>query len=149
MSRVLNLAQRIVDSLRPYSRRIEIVGSLRRREANPKDIDIVLIPKDVDKLVSFMEKIGEKVQSGRHESTWIIDKIKVELYYTVREEFGAALLAYSSEKGAGIGLRVVAKKKGLKLNNHGLFRGKKRIAGRSEKEIYAALGRPYKAPWNR
>ena len=39
------LAQRIVDSMRPYSERIEIAGSIRRRKVDPKDIEIVVIPR--------------------------------------------------------------------------------------------------------
>ena len=59
------------------------------------------------------------------------------------------MLAYSSKIGSSIGLRIVARKKGFKLNQHGLFKKGKRIAGRTEKEIYKALGRPWKLPENR
>ncbi len=146
---VLNLANKIVKYLRPYCRRIQVVGSIRRKETNPGDIDIVLIPKNKEKLAEIMKKKGKFVQGGEHESTWRVEGIKIELYYTISEEWGAALLAYSSKPGSGIGLRMVAKRKGLKLNNHGLFRGKRRIAGKTEREIYKALGRPWKPPEKR
>ena len=171
---VINLANKIVRQLRPYSKRIEIVGSIRRKSKEPHDIDIVLIPKDKknkevfhlsksstlkgtrrfedkNKLEEKMRKLGKFVQGGEHESTWRIEGIKVELYYTNEEEFGAALLAYSGKKGSNIGLRIIARLKGLKLNNHGLFNRKtgKRIAGKTEREIYSALNRPYKEPWER
>ena len=66
-------------------------------------------------------------------------------------KWGAALLAYSGKKGSNIGLRLVAMRKGLKLTNHGLFRKSdgKRLASKTELEIYEALGRPYKEPWER
>ena len=146
---VLNLAKRIVKQLKPYCRRIEIAGSIRRKKPNPKDIDIVLIPKNRDKLEEFMRKKGKYLQGGEHESTWKIEGVKIELYYTIDEEWGAALLAYSGKKGSNIGLRMIAKLKGFKLNNHGLFKKGKCIAGKSEREIYKALGRPYKKPENR
>jgi len=148
---VVSLSKRLIRKLKPYCKRIKVAGSIRRKEKNPIDIDIVLIPKNREKLEKFMEnKIKAKfVQGGEHESTWRLEGIKVELYYTIPEEFGAALLAYSSEKGAGIGLRIVAKKKGFKLNNHGLFKGNRKIAGKTEREIYKALNRPYKEPWER
>ena len=146
---VIKLAERIVKYLKPYCRRIQIAGSIRRGEKNPRDIDIVLIPKNIDKLVEAMKKKGKFLQGGEHESTWRVEGIKVELYYTIPEEFGAELLAYSSRKGSGIGLRIVARRKGFKLNNHGLFRGRKRIASKTEREIYRALGRPYKKPEER
>ena len=96
-----------------------------------------------------MKKKGRFVQGGEHESTWRIEGTKVELYYTISEEWGATLLAYSSKTGSSIGLRVVAKKKGFKLTQHGLFKKGKRVAGRTEREIYKALGRPWKAPEER
>jgi len=143
---VLKLARSLVKSLRHYCKRVKIVGSIRRKEENPVDVDIVLIPKDVDRLEKFMGKKGKFVQGGEKESTWKVEGVKVELYYTVAEEWGAGLLAYSSEAGAGIGLRVVAKKKGFKLNQHGLWKEGKRVAGRTEREIYGVLGRGWKSP---
>ncbi len=148
---VTNLAKRLVKTLRPFCSRIEIVGSIRRKEKNPVDIDIVLVPKKREKLEAFMKKKKWKfLQGGKKKSRWRIEGVKVELYYTVPEEWGAALLAYSSKFGAGIGLRMIAKRKGLKLNQHGLFgKSGRKIAGKTEHEIYHALGRPWKAPENR
>lgn len=146
---VMKLSKKIVKFLKPYCRRIQVAGSIRRGEKNPRDIDIVLIPKSREKLEAAMAKKGRFIQGGEYESTWRAEDVKIELYYTIPEEFGAELLAYSSRKGSGIGLRLVAKRKEFKLNNHGLFKGDKRIAGRTEKEIYAALGRPYKKPEER
>jgi DNA polymerase (family 10) len=150
---VIKLAEKLEKELKPFCKRIEIAGSIRRHEIYPKDIDIVLIPKNKDKLEKFIKvKLnGRYLQGGEHESTWSIDGIHVELYYTNEEEWGAELLAYSSRKGAGIGLRIIAKRKGFKLTQHGLFNRKtgKKIAGKTETEIYHALGKHYKKPENR
>jgi len=148
---VVKLANKIIRVLRPYCRKIEIAGSIRRKEKNPEDIDIVLIPKSREKAEEVMLKLGRRLQGGEHESTRRIEGIKAELYYTTFEEWGASLLAYSSKTGSAIGLRVVARMKGFKLNSHGLFNRKtgKRIAGKTEHEIYKALGRTYKEPWER
>ncbi|MCK9568020.1 hypothetical protein M0R72_03640 [Candidatus Pacearchaeota archaeon] len=147
---VLKLSEKLVKSLKPFCKKIEIAGSIRRKEKNPVDIDIVLIPKDKIKLENFMKTKGKFIQGGEHESTWKIECVKVELYYTIVDEWGATLLAYSSRFGSGIGLRMIAKRKGMKLNNHGLFdkQGRK-IAGKTEMEIYHALGRKWKLPENR
>ncbi len=146
---VLKLSKGIFNLLKPYCRKIEIAGSIRRKEKEPVDIDIVLIPKDKNKIEEIMGKKGKLLQGGEKKARFRIEGVNVELYYTNEEEWGATLLAYSSEAGAGIGLRVVARKKGFKLNQYGLFRNGKKIAGRTEKEIYSALGRPYKKPENR
>jgi DNA polymerase (family 10) len=149
---VIHLAKRIIKRIRPFCSKIQVVGSIRRKEKNPVDIDIVLIPKteeNKDKIEEVLKEQGKYVQGGEKRATFRIEGVKVELYYTNKEEWGAALLAYSSEFGAGIGLRMVAKRKGLKLSQHGLFRGKKKIAGKTEKQIYHALGRPWKPPEKR
>lgn len=150
---VINLADEIVKNINSYCNRIKIVGSIRRKEKNPVDIDIVLIPKDKLKIKNILKKKGVFISGGEKKSTFKIRGVKVELYYTITKEWGAALLAYSSKTGSSIGLRVVAKKKGFKLNQHGLFDRKtgKFNAGRTEEEIYKALGRPWKPPekrWN-
>lgn len=146
---VLNLAKKVVEWIKPYSKRIEMVGSIRRKEKNPVDIDIVLIPKNKEKIEQILEKKGKRILGGGKKVYFKIQGVEVELYYTVPEEWGAALLAYSSKVGSGIGLRVVARTKGFKLSQHGLFRKGKRVAGRTEEEIYHALGRPWKPPEKR
>ena len=151
---VIKLSNNIVKEIKPYCRRTEIVGSIRRKEKNPVDIDIVLIPKNEisrEKIEGILEKQGKKILGGEKKAYFKIKGVEVEIYYTIPEEWGAALLAYSSKFGAGIGLRVVAKKRGFKLSQHGLFNGKtgKRIAGKTEQEIYHALGRPWKKPEDR
>jgi len=146
---VTNLANKTANSLKPFCKKIEIVGSIRRKEKNPVDIDIVLIPKDRIKLEDFMKKKGKFIQGGEKKSRWRVQGVNIELYYTTQESWGATLLAYSSKFGAGIGLRLVAKRNGYKLNQYGLFKGNKKIAGKTEEEIYHALGRPWKKPENR
>lgn len=146
---VLNLSKKLFNMLKPYCKRIEIAGSIRRKEKNPVDIDIVLIPKDIQRVEEIIGRKGKFLQGGTKKSRFKVEGVNVELYYTTKEEWGATLLAYSSEAGAGIGLRVVAKKKGFKLNQHGLFKNEKIVAGKTETEIYHALGRHYKKPENR
>jgi DNA polymerase (family 10) len=146
---VLKLAKKVVKLLKPYSKKIEVVGSIRRKEKNPVDIDIVLIPKNREKLVEFMKKKGKFIQGGEKKSRWKVEGVKVELYYTTPDSWGSTLLAYSSKFGAGIGLRLVAKRKGFKLNQYGLFKKGKKVAGKTEREIYHALGREWKKPEDR
>ena len=135
------LARELLAELKPYCKKIHIAGSILRKEnINHRDIDIVLIPKDRIELENFMKTKGKFIEGGEHESTWKIQRVQIEFYYTNSEEWGAELLAYSLEKGHAIGLRKLAKEKGYKLNNHGLWKGNKKIAGKTEKEIYDKLG---------
>lgn len=152
--KVYSLAARIVKELGPFCSRVEVAGSIRRKKKNPGDVDIVLIPKSEKAKQNIKKKLskqGRFLQGGDKEMFFKIEGIDVDLFFTTSEEWGATLLAYSGNKGPNIGLRIVARKKGMKLTNHGLFRLKdgKRLAGNTEKEIYSVLGRPYKEPWNR
>ena len=152
--KVVRLADRIVRKIKPFCKKIEIAGSIRRGKKNPGDIDIVLVSKsekDKGLIKEILSKEGKFLEGGDKEMFFRIDGIDMQLFFTVPDEWGAALLAYSGKKGSNIGLRVVARRKGLKLTNHGLFRlsDGKRIAGRTEHEIYEALGRRYKEPQNR
>ena len=148
---ILSLAKRIISLLKPYCKKIQLVGSIRRGEKNPADIDIVLIPKNKKKIEEILGKKGKKILGGEQKVYFKIEGVDVELYYTFPREWGSALLAYSSRRGSGIGLRIIARLKGFKLTQHGLFNRKtgKRIASKTEEGIYHALGRPWKKPEDR
>ena len=148
------MAKKIIGEIKPLCSRIEIAGSIRRKKQNPHDIDIVLVAKSEkykQKIKDKLSKEGKFLQGGNKEMFFRISGINLQLFFTIPDEWGATLLAYSGKKGSNIGLRMIAMKKGFKLTNHGLFRraSGKRIAGKTEKEIYEALGRKYKEPWNR
>lgn len=152
--KVLNLAKKIVRELKPYCKRIEIAGSIRRKKLNPGDIDIVLVAKNETNKQRIKQKLSEEgkfLEGGEQKMFFRINGIDVQLFFATSEEWGATLLAYSGQKGSNIGLRIVAEKQGFKLTSHGLFRNSngKRVAGKNEREIYKALGRPYKEPWDR
>jgi DNA polymerase (family 10) len=149
---VVNLANKMVSNLRPHCKRIKIVGSIRRKEKNPVDIDIVLIPKKEEnkrKIEEILSRKGKFLEGGEQRANFRIEGVKVELYYTLPEEWGAAMLSDTGPFGASIGLRIIAKSKGLRLNQHGLFKNERRIAGKTEKEIYSALGKEWKKPEDR
>ncbi len=143
---VLALSKKIYNLLKPFSKKIGIAGSIRRNVENPIDVDVVLIPKDKDKIRNVLEKKGKFLQGGEKRLTFKIEGVKVEIYFTTSESWGASLLSYTGPVGESIGLRKIAKGKGLLLNQYGLYKGKKFIAGRTEKSIFDALGKKIKPP---
>jgi len=146
---VIALSKKIYFLLKPLSKRIEIAGSIRRKSKAPVDVDIVLIAKNKDEIVQKLSELGKYVSGGEKRSTFKIQGVKVEIAYANNENWGAMLMAYTGPSGANIGLRIIAKRKGLLLNQYGLFKGKRHIAGRTEKSIYEALGKKYKVPEER
>jgi DNA polymerase (family 10) len=146
---VLELADEIYSGLKPFSKKIMIVGSIRRGEKNPVDVDIVLIPKDRVKIMNYLGSLGKFEQGGEKRSTFKIKKVKVEIYYAEPKSWGAMLLTYTGPFQYNIGLRVLAKKKGMLLNQYGIFRDGKYLAGKSERDVYSVLEKKYKFPRNR
>jgi len=72
--------------------------------------------------------------------------VDVDLRVVPAESYGAALAYFTGSKAHNVTMREIAQKKGMKLNEYGLYKGKKMIAGSSEKEIYNALGLDYVEP---
>ncbi len=62
------------------------------------------------------------------------------------ESFGSALHYLTGSKAHNIRIRSIAQDKGLKVNEYGIFKGKRRIAGKTEEEIFSSLGLPYIPP---
>jgi DNA polymerase/3'-5' exonuclease PolX len=138
------LANSVRSKLAPFSKKIEIAGSIRRKVKDPVDVDIVLIPKDKARIRSKLESLGKITASG---DTMIETKIKgvdVDTYFAESDSFGAQLLTRTGSAGHNIGLRRIAKGQNKLLNQYGLFNKKtgERLAGRTEREIYKELDRP-------
>ena len=143
---VISLSKKLCSDLKPLCKKIEIAGSIRRKELSPVDIDIVLIPKDKQKIFDYLKTKGKYLQGGEKRVTFRIQGVKVEIYYADSKNWGAMLMAYTGPFGSNIGLRSIAKRKGLLLNQYGLFCNGKYVVGKTEKSVYNALGKKYKSP---
>jgi DNA polymerase (family 10) len=62
------------------------------------------------------------------------------------ESFGAAVYYFTGSKQHNIVIREMAIKKGFKINEYGVFKGAKKIAGKEEADIFKILGLPYIPP---
>ncbi|KKT40671.1 MAG: polymerase X family protein [Candidatus Giovannonibacteria bacterium GW2011_GWA2_44_13b] len=130
-----------------------IAGSARRKKETIGDIDILAIPKASAKPETIMDKFialpfVEHVFSKGKTKTMVKLKngLDADLRVVPKESYGAALNYFTGSKDHNVKLRELAMKKGLKLNEYGLWRGKKMVAGRTEEEIYKALGMNYIEP---
>lgn len=143
---ILNVATKIKDILKPCCDNIEIAGSIRRQKAEPHDIDVVLIPKNKDEVISILNMLGTKESGGEKKAAWIVDNVKVELYFATKGNWGSFLLMYTGSKEYNISMRYKAKKMGLMLNQYGLFKDGFIIAFQTEEDIFKALDMKYVAP---
>lgn len=155
LAHVLLIAQKIVSELKkvPEVKRIEIAGSLRRKTQTVGDIDIVAASRAPSEVMQAFVNLPEveRVYSRGNTKTLVRLKegIDADLRVVETASFGAALQYFTGPKEHSIATRQYARERGLKLNEYGLFRGTKQIAGKTEKEIYKALGLGYQKPEER
>lgn len=143
---VLPYAESILNALNEAkaSEKLLICGSLRRFKETIGDIDILAIsdtPEKVMKVFAGLKQVKRVLAKGDTKSSVVLDNnMNADLRVVESESFGAAAHYFTGSKQHNIKMRRIAQKKGLKLSEYGVFRGKKSIAGRSEEEIFKALG---------
>ncbi|WP_126446544.1 DNA polymerase/3'-5' exonuclease PolX [Sulfuricystis multivorans] len=124
--------------------KIEIAGSFRRARETVGDLDILIATRDpaaVMRRFTAYEEVRDVLAAGETRGSVVLKSgLQVDLRVIEPEAWGAALLYFTGSKAHNIVLRKLAQELGLKLNEYGLFRGRQRLAGSSEEEVYAALG---------
>jgi DNA polymerase (family 10) len=140
------LAKRIVEALREKTglRKIEWAGSLRRMRENIGDIDILATGPNHEKIVTtftHLPEVKEVLASGETKASVIVEGgVQIDLRVVEEDSYGAALQYFTGSKGHNIHLRGIAKAKGIKINEYGVFKGEKKIGGKEEKDVYKVLG---------
>ena len=138
-------------------KKIAIAGSFRRRKETIGDLDFLVALKknknqqaEINKVMEFFTSLPEVVKvwgKGPTKSSIIMGSgCDVDLRIVPEQSYGAALQYFTGSVEHNIVIRKIAMSKGMKLNEYGLFKGKKRIAGKTEKEIYNKLGMDCPAP---
>jgi len=151
---VLPHAQEIVDILGRLRQvqEISLAGSIRRMKETIGDIDILVTSTDPDVVMdtfTSLPRVSQVLSKGTTRSSVVLDVgIQADVRVVEPESFGAALQYFTGSKEHNIRLRERAVRKGLKINEYGVFlvRNEKRIAGRTEEEVYATLGLPWIPP---
>jgi DNA polymerase (family X) len=129
---------------------LEVAGSYRRRRETIGDLDIVVTSEDsvpvMDRFAEYRE-VADVVSKGETRATVKLrGGLQVDLRAVEPDAYGAALLYFTGSKAHNIELRKIAQEKSYKLNEYGLFKGTRRVAGTTEEEIYAKLGLDWIAP---
>jgi len=123
--------------------KVVLAGSLRRKKETIGDIDILAVaskPKKVMDYFTTLPEVSRIWAKGKTKSSARLEQgIDCDLRVVQKESYGSALMYFTGSKDYNIRIRKMAISKGLKLNEYGLFKGKRKIAGRTEKEIYKKL----------
>ena len=142
-------ANQIVEGIQIYCEKIDIAGSLRRRKETIGDIDILATAKNpvmATKAFTSLPFVKKILVSGTTKSSVLLkDNTHADLRIVDKKVYGAALQYFTGNKDHNIATRKIAIKKGYKLSEYGLFKGKNIIAA-TEEEIYQKLGMQYLPP---
>ncbi|MCP6719247.1 MAG: DNA polymerase/3'-5' exonuclease PolX [Patescibacteria group bacterium] len=149
---ILPVAREIFEKLKSLKEveKIDIVGSVLRRKETIGDVDFLIASKNPKKVMDFFVSLPNIVKVWAKGSTKSSVRMKegfdIDLRVVPKKSYGAASQYFIGSKEHNIATRRVAISKGLKLNEYGLFRGSKMIAGKDEKGIYEALGMQWIPP---
>jgi len=123
---------------------IDVAGSFRRRKETIGDLDIVVSCTNPSAVIARFGKFGDVThvasQGDTRSTVRLSSGLQVDLRVVEPAAFGAAMQYFTGSQAHNIELRKVAQAKQLKLNEYGVYRGSKCIAGRTETEVYGALG---------
>lgn len=157
LSEAYYLAEEIINELKKLKEvdKIIVAGSLRRMKETIGDIDLLVTikrnvkdgaKKVMDRFVN-LKGVIKVWDYGLTKSSIRFNKgIDADLRVVKDYEFGSALQYFTGSKEHNIVTRKIALDKGLKLNEYGVFKGKKRIGGKTEEEVYKLIGLPYIEP---
>ena len=127
-----------------------VAGSFRRARETVGDLDILVstgAESPVMQRFAGYDEVKKVVSRGTTRATVILNSgLQVDLRVVPDESFGAALQYFTGSKAHNIVLRRLGQQRGLKINEYGVFEGDKRVAGDTEKSVYAAVGLPYIEP---
>jgi DNA polymerase (family 10) len=151
LSIALPYAESIVKELKKLDavERIMLAGSLRRMRETIGDIDLLVVskrPKEVMDAFTSLDGVEDVIAKGETKSSIIIKGINADLRVVDAVSFGAAAHYFTGSKHHNIGIRELGVKKGLKINEYGVFRGDERIGGEHEEDVFASVGLSYIPP---
>ena len=119
-------------------------GSIRRMKETIGDIDYLVAANDPKRVIDFfvkMPEVQEILGMGQAKAfVKLASGIDADLLVVPEESWGAALQYFTGSKEHSVQLRKIAISKGFRLNEWGVFKGDKRIAGATEEEVYKTLG---------
>ncbi|MFY9492984.1 MAG: DNA polymerase/3'-5' exonuclease PolX [Minisyncoccia bacterium] len=134
----------------PHTQKVVACGSVRRMQETVGDVDILITsqkPEAVMDVFVSLPEVGRIVAQGRTKSVVkLANGLEIDLRVVAPESFGAAVQYFTGDKNHNVELRKIAIRHGYKLNEYGLYKGDKIVAGATEEEIYKKLGLDFIPP---
>ncbi len=149
---VATQAEALLERIRgvPGVEQAELAGSYRRARETVGDLDVLAAAADAEPVMEAFVSAPEVQQVLAHgptkSSVLVRAGIQVDLRVVPAASYGAALQYFTGSKEHNIAVRKVAQQRGLKVNEYGVLEGERVVAGRTEEEVYAALGLAWVPP---
>lgn len=145
------LASAVIIHLREHAgvTQVSPAGSLRRWKETIGDIDILATGPDPARIVKTFTGypgVEQVLAAGATKASILVEDVQIDLRVVAEQEYGAALMYFTGSKEHNVKMRGLALARGLKLNEYGLFRGDRYTAGRTEEEVFRALGMEWIPP---
>ncbi|MGB5607055.1 MAG: DNA polymerase/3'-5' exonuclease PolX [Gammaproteobacteria bacterium] len=152
----LAVAARYAEPLVEYLKRakgaqqVQVAGSYRRARETVGDLDILVTAPAgqtvTDHFIAYDEVETVLNHGTTRASVMLRSGLQVDLRVVPQKSYGAALYYFTGSRAHNIAVRGVARKRGLKINEYGIFRKGKRIAGSTEAEVFKAIDLPWIPP---
>ncbi|MFH0903345.1 MAG: PHP domain-containing protein, partial [Pseudomonadota bacterium] len=146
--------------------RLEVAGSLRRRRDTVADADILVgtnDPRAVTGMLVKMREVAQVLASGLAKTSVRLESgLQVDVRMVSTGSYGAALHYFTGSKAHNVAIRTLGVKRGLKINEYGVFEAAllahdtrsdvdsagegRRIGGATEEEVFSAVGLPWIPP---
>ena len=134
----------------PGARKVTVAGSCRRMRETVGDLDVLVAAAVggpvTERLLAYDEVKSVLARGQTRSSVTLKSGLQVDLRVVPPESYGAALHYFTGSKAHNIAIRRLGQARGLKINEYGVFRGTRRIAGDTEESVYRAVGLPYIEP---
>ncbi len=134
----------------PGVKRADIAGSFRRGRETVGDLDILVECADgqavSDHFVAYPE-VREVLAHGSTKASVVLRSgLQIDLRVLDAKSYGAGLYYFTGSKAHNIAVRRLGQKRGLKINEYGVFRGAKQLGGRNEVDVFRSVGLPFIPP---
>lgn len=149
-------AEEHADAIMEYMRALggitamEVAGSYRRLAETVGDLDILIVCDDPaaasERFIKYPQ-VTRVIAHGATRSAVVVGKnVQVDIRIVEAGSWGAALQYFTGSQAHSVALRSMALRNGFKLNEYGVFRDGEKLAGKTEEDVYAALGLPWIPP---
>ncbi len=142
----------LVEALRatPGVDALDVAGSVRRRKETVGDVDLLVAssaPAAVAAVFTRHPDVRAVLAHGDTKCSVVLRSgLQVDLRVVPAASYGAALYYFTGSKSHNIAVRLLGVKRHLKINEYGVFRGRRQVAGRTEEEVFAVVGLPWIPP---